>query len=106
AFNYTTVHHHFNLLSNYLKDNDIPWENVYNMDEKGVQLGGGRKNSQIRYFFSRDDRMMYRGKSDDLQLVTILDCVCADGTADIKPGFVFSGVGKFGEWFEVHDDIV
>ncbi|KAJ4466957.1 hypothetical protein C8R41DRAFT_724388, partial [Lentinula lateritia] len=106
AFNYTTVHHHFKLLSNYLKDNDIPWENVYNMDEKGVQLGGGRKNSQIRYFFSRDDRMMYRGKSDDLQLVTILDCVCADGTVDIKPGFVFSGVGKFGEWFEVHDDIV
>ncbi|KAJ4486602.1 hypothetical protein C8J55DRAFT_424560 [Lentinula edodes] len=35
------------LLSNYLKDNNIPWENVYNMDEKGVQLGGGRKNSQI-----------------------------------------------------------
>ncbi|KAJ3849329.1 hypothetical protein EV368DRAFT_47508 [Lentinula lateritia] len=40
AFNYTTVHHHFNLLSNYSKDNDIPWENVYNMDEKGVVRPG------------------------------------------------------------------
>ncbi|KAE9393575.1 hypothetical protein BT96DRAFT_803684, partial [Gymnopus androsaceus JB14] len=50
--------------------------------------------------------MMYRVKSDNLQLVTIIDCVCADGTAEIKPAFVFSGTTKFAEWMEVDDDIL
>ncbi|KAJ3978947.1 hypothetical protein F5890DRAFT_1547654, partial [Lentinula detonsa] len=55
------------------------------MDEKGVQMGVGRKNSQQRFFYSRSDKNMYRQHSDDLQLVTIINCVCADGTATIKP---------------------
>ncbi|KAG1746663.1 uncharacterized protein EDB91DRAFT_1079978 [Suillus paluster] len=42
-FNFTTVNHHFKLLVNFLKSKGIPWENVYNMDEKEIQLGGGRK---------------------------------------------------------------
>lgn len=66
AFNFTTVHHHFQLLSNLLKEHEIPWENVYNMDEKGVQLGGGRKNSQEKFFFNREDKMMYKQKGDSL----------------------------------------
>jgi hypothetical protein len=106
AFNYETVHRHFKLLNKVLKDKDIPWENVYNMDEKGIQLGGGQKNTQERYFFSREDKMMYRQKSDSLELVTVIDCVCADSTAEIPPCFVFKGVGKFPEWMEVNDDIL
>ncbi|THU88385.1 hypothetical protein K435DRAFT_679980 [Dendrothele bispora CBS 962.96] len=39
AFNFTTVDHHFNLLEKLLEEHGIPWENVYNMDEKGIQLG-------------------------------------------------------------------
>ncbi|KAE9386202.1 hypothetical protein BT96DRAFT_743431, partial [Gymnopus androsaceus JB14] len=97
---------HFQLLSNLLKEHGIPWENVYNMDEKGVQMGGGRKNSQEKFFFSREDRMMYRQKGDSLELITIIDCVCADGTAPIKPGFVFAGATKFEEWFEVDNEIM
>ena len=33
-FNLTIVNHHFTLLSNFLVENKIPWENIYNMDEK------------------------------------------------------------------------
>ncbi|THU83132.1 DDE-domain-containing protein, partial [Dendrothele bispora CBS 962.96] len=106
AFNYTTVNRHFELLKSVLDENDIPWENVYNMDEKGIQLGGGRRGSQEKYFFDSEDQMMYRLQSDDLQLVTIIDCVGADGTAEIKPCFVFSGVMKCPEWFEVDDEIL
>lgn len=106
AFNYPSVHAYFNTLKDFLKENNIPWENVYNMDEKGVQLGGGRKNSQTRYFFSKLDAMMYRQKSDSLQLVTVVDCVCADGTAEIPPCFVFPGQGRFDEWSQVNDDIL
>lgn len=106
AFNFVTVHRHFELLSSILKADDVPWENVYNMDEKGFQLGGGRKNSQEKFFYSRRDKMMYKQKGDSLELVTIIDCVCADGTATIKPVFIFTGATKFDDWFEVDDDIL
>ncbi|KAF9067510.1 hypothetical protein BDP27DRAFT_1167005, partial [Rhodocollybia butyracea] len=93
AFNYPTIHAYFQMLKDFLEENDIPWENLYNVDEKGVQLGRGHKNSQIRYFFVKFDAMMYQTiifeKSN--KLVTIVDCVCADGTAEIPPCFVFPG---------------
>ncbi|EDR03047.1 uncharacterized protein LACBIDRAFT_307607 [Laccaria bicolor S238N-H82] len=41
AFNYTALNDHFVKLEKVIKDNDIPWENIYNMDKKGIQLGGG-----------------------------------------------------------------
>lgn len=106
AFNFTSVNNYFDLLDRTMKENDIPWENVYNMDEKGIQIGGGRKGTQEKYFFFKGDRMMYRQQSDNLELVTIVDCVCADGTAEIRPAFVFKGKTKFGEWMEVDDDIL
>lgn len=52
-FNYTTVNHHFKLLDDFLKSENIPWDNVYNMDKKGIQLGGGRKCDNTKYLFSR-----------------------------------------------------
>ena len=100
AFNYTSVHQHFKLLKETLETHQIPWRNVYNMDEKGVQMGGGRKGTRTKYFFAADDKMKYKLQSDNLQLVTVIDIICADGTADIGPGFVFPGTTKHREWFE------
>ena len=76
------------------------------MDEKGVQLGGGRHNSQEKLFYSQTDKMMYKQKGDSLKLVTIIDCVCADGTAPIRLAFVFAGATKFDNWFEVDNEIL
>jgi hypothetical protein len=106
AFNFTTVNEYFEELNRVLTDNGIPWEHVYNMDEKGVQMGGGRKNSQQKFFFSRQDTKMYRQHSDDLQLITIIDCICANGTAPVKPAFVFPGVKMYEEWMCVDEDIL
>ncbi|KAJ3964743.1 hypothetical protein EV361DRAFT_1037781 [Lentinula raphanica] len=61
------------------------------MDEKGVQLGGGQKNLQ---------------RNDNLQLVTIIDSVCADRMAPIKPAFVFPGAKMYEEWMGVEEDIM
>ncbi|KIK49827.1 hypothetical protein GYMLUDRAFT_183537 [Collybiopsis luxurians FD-317 M1] len=69
-------------------------------------MGGGRKNSQVKFFFSQEDKKQYRQHSDDLQLVTIIDCVCADGTTPIKPAFVFPGARMHGKWMSVDDDIM
>jgi hypothetical protein len=47
AFNYPEVKVYFEKLMKVIRENDIPWENIYNMDE---QLGGGRKGAEILYF--------------------------------------------------------
>ena len=104
AFNYATVNDYFEKLSKVIKDNDIPWENIYNMDEKGVQLGGGRKGDGRKYFYSREERGCYMIRSANLELVTIIESCCADGTA-FKPGFVFAGKTIEGENIDVDEDI-
>ncbi|KIL54744.1 hypothetical protein M378DRAFT_91977 [Amanita muscaria Koide BX008] len=57
----------------------IPPEHIWNMDEKGIQMGGGRKNNGKGYFYLRDHRNRYRISSDNLELVTVLECVSAAG---------------------------
>ena len=66
-------------------------------------MGGGRKGTCTKYFFSQDDSMQYKLQSDNLQLVTVIEVVCTDGTADIGPGFVFPGTMKHREWFSEPD---
>ena len=73
------------------------------MGEKGIQMGGDRKGTCTKYFFAQDDKMKYKLQSDKLQLVTIIDSICADATANISPGFVFPGSTKHKEWFEEPD---
>lgn len=104
SFNCTTVKNHFELLAKVLNDLGIPWENVWNMDEKGCQRGGGRKRSAEKFFIPRNRRPSYRAKSDNLELVTIIECVNAAGDS-IKPGFIFAGTQFEHEWLEEHDDI-
>ncbi len=81
---------YFEKLTKVLKDNNIPWENVYNMDEKGIQLGGGWKGDGCKYFYSCEEWGCYIIWSTNLKLVTVIESCCADGTA-FKLGFVFSG---------------
>ena len=90
CFNHSIVERHFQLLGNFLKQHEIAWENVYNMDEKGIQLGGGRKLDNTKYLYSRDQRNRVKLQSADLELVTTIECVGADGSI-LKPGFVFCG---------------
>jgi len=60
AFNFLVVNNHFKKLQKVLMENEIPWENVYNMDEKGIQLGGGRKGTGYKYFYGREDQACTR----------------------------------------------
>lgn len=89
-FNRTVVMRHFQLLGDFLNTHDIPWGNVYNMDEKGIQLGGGRKLDNTKYLFSQEQCSQVKIQSPDLELVTTIECVGADGSL-LKPGFVFCG---------------
>src|SRR5438309_12047509 len=41
SFTCTIIKHHFDPLKDILNKKEIPWENIYNMDKKGCQLGSG-----------------------------------------------------------------
>lgn len=104
AFNRPVVGRHFNLLLQMVRKHGIPVENIYNMDEKGCQRGGGRKQSGRKYFVPRSRHPRYRQRSANLELITIIECVCADGTS-FFPGFVFPGKEFSPEWFAVDPKI-
>ena len=71
------------------KYNGIPPENQWNMDEKGVQMGGGCKNDGCKFFFMRHRKQRYRIKSDNLELVTIIEGISAAG-ALLPPAFILT----------------
>ncbi|KAJ6489381.1 DDE superfamily endonuclease-domain-containing protein [Mycena vulgaris] len=93
AFNPTNVKAHFDLLKTEFANNGrpIPACNIYNMDE---------------FLFSSADMARYKLKSDELELTTIYECVCLDGSSTVPPGFVFAGSLMCPAWFDVGDDIV
>ncbi|KIJ52933.1 hypothetical protein M422DRAFT_94762, partial [Sphaerobolus stellatus SS14] len=99
AFNRQTVYKYFDELEETMLKYKIPIENVYNFDEKGVQLGGGRKNCSCQYIFAKGDMNHYVMKSDNLQLVTILEAASADGVM-VPPGIVLPK-GEMPHWGDV-----
>src|SRR5712675_833887 len=64
----------------------IPPEHIWNMDEKGIQMGGGRKNDGKKYIFLKGQRQKYQLKSDNLELVTVIKCISAAGEV-VPPSF-------------------
>ncbi|KIJ36261.1 hypothetical protein M422DRAFT_179711, partial [Sphaerobolus stellatus SS14] len=88
AFNKEWVYDFFNKLEDIIEAYQILCCNAYNMDKKGIQLGGGHKNSNTLYFFDKENKSHYILKSDSLVLVTIIECACADGTMDVSLGFL------------------
>lgn len=87
-FNEPTMKHYFQLRQEVEEKYDgILPEHQWNMDEKGIQLGGGRKNNGRKFIFTRRQKEHYRIKSNNLELVTIIECVSAAGVA-MPPSFV------------------
>jgi hypothetical protein len=90
AFNYATIQDYFQKLKAIIDEKKIPWHNIYNMDEKGIQFGGGRKNWGVKYILSRHTRSRYRTADSNLELVTVIECVSAAGER-LPPGFMLQG---------------
>ena len=87
AFNETTVKIFYEELTRALYPGIKP-SNLYNMDEKGCQRGGGRRIRNQKFIICNGKLVQYRVQSANLELTTIIECVSADG-AHIKPGFIF-----------------
>lgn len=69
-------------------------DRVYNMDEKGVQLGvGGRKGVMV----DAGQKTVYHIENGNREMVTCIECVCADGTA-LRTMHIYKGQGHDLEW--------
>ncbi|KAI6032700.1 hypothetical protein F5J12DRAFT_779149 [Pisolithus orientalis] len=77
-FNKMAVKEYFKLQHELEEKYDgIPPEHHWNMDEKGCQMGGGRQGSGMKFIFSLEDKEHYHLHSDNLELVSIIECVNA-----------------------------
>lgn len=104
CFNYPVIKAHFDEFKRKVLDCGIPWCNIYNMDEKGLQLSGGWKQRQEKYLVPKGIRCAYTVRSDNLELVTVIECVCADGSF-LKPTFIFLGKSHSATWYEDWQEI-
>ena len=87
AFNETTVRIHYEELAKALYPGIKP-SNFYNMDEKGCQRGGGRRIRNQKFIVPSGKQVQYRVQSANLELITVIECISADGN-HIKPAFIF-----------------
>jgi len=87
-FNRTNVEGYFQLRAQIEEQyGGIPPEHHWNEDEKGIQMGGGQNGLGLKFIFAAEARERYRQHSDNLELVTILDCANAAGYI-MRPYFV------------------
>lgn len=78
---------------------------MYNMDEKGIQLGGGRKLDGMWYLFLKDQWNCMKRPGTSLELVTTIECVAAD-SLNLKPCFVFTGKNILHEGYFEEDGVL
>jgi len=94
------VKDYFQKLATLLEKYNIPPENVYNMDEKGCQLGGRRKQSHRKYLLPWASHKSYRIQDANLELVTVVETVSADSYA-LKSYIIFKGKLLWEDWYQV-----
>jgi Tc5 transposase DNA-binding domain/helix-turn-helix, Psq domain len=85
ALNRHNVDDFFDKLIDIITHHDIPPENIYNMDEKGVQLGQGGK---VLAIVDRELKTAYQIEEGSREMVTVIETVCADGSA-LDPMVIF-----------------
>lgn len=94
SLNKAAVNDYYRTLHDLIEEYSIPEENIYNMDEKGIQLGIG---ARVLALVDRDQKIVQHVEDGNRELVTIIECIAADGTA-IRPNVVFKGVRRDLQW--------
>jgi hypothetical protein len=90
---------YLDLLHSKMRQYDVDVKNVYNMDEKGFLIG---KTSRSKLVFSKQlwqqKKVTAALQDGNREWITILGCVCADGSW-LDPGVIFEAKGTLrDEW--------
>jgi hypothetical protein len=83
---------YFDHLAKKIDEYEVLPSNIYNMDEKGFLIGFLTKSKRIyskTYFESRN--LLGHIQDGNRECITILGCICADGTA-IPPSIIFQAL--------------
>lgn len=94
ALNQTVVNEFFNMLADVIKEYSILPGNLYNMDEKGIQLGIG---ARITAMIDQDQKAVYSLEDGNRELMTIIEAICTDGSV-LHPSVIFQGQQRNLEW--------
>jgi hypothetical protein len=94
ALNKFAVDEFFDVLTDVIKEYDIQPENIFNMDEKGIQLGIG---ARITAMIDRDQKIAYSVEDGNRELVTVIEAICGDGSV-IHPSMIFQVQRRHPEW--------
>jgi hypothetical protein len=81
-------------LKDVVETHKIPAENIYNMDEKGIQLGIGQK---VKAFVDCDQKDVYSVKDGNRELVTVIEAISANGWS-MHPSVIYQGMHRDLEW--------
>ena len=87
AVNPSTNEAWFKLLRETIKDNNIPEELQYGVDETGVQPGGGLWESVIG---PKGKKVQHQQQDGNCENITVIVTICADGTS-LPPAVLFKG---------------
>ena len=99
ALNKTTVSSFFDILKDVIERYKIEPKHIYNMDEKGIQMGVG---GLVRTIEDKDQKMPQSKVDGNKEMVMIIECVCADGTA-LDPMAIFKGTRINATWGRNND---
>jgi hypothetical protein len=94
ALNRTNVMGCYDIVESLIQEYGITPENIYNMDEKGVQLGDV---DRVRVLVDRDQKTVHNIGDANREMVTIIECISADGKS-LKPCVIFKGHQQMGYW--------
>jgi len=94
ALNQFAVDGFFDMLTDVIEEYNILPGNIYNMDEKGIQLGIG---ARITAMIDSDQKVAYSIEDGNRELVTVIEAICADGSV-LHPSVIFQGQRRNSEW--------
>ena len=94
SLNPALVNVYFDILEDTVKTYNISAENIYNMDEKGIQLSIGQK---VKAFVDRSQRDVYSVEDGNQELVTMMEAISTVGWS-MHPSAIYQGMCQDLEW--------
>ena len=88
------VENWFNVLYQTIDEFGISWKNIYNCNESGFGVG---KRKKMQVVIDTDVKQSYQGEPGRQEWVTVMDCICADGSS-ISPLIIFKGENLSKSW--------
>ena len=100
--NYLIVKMFFTLYYTIVDEYGVETEHVYNMDEIGFMMGFAASAKVIEIVRNprKDTGVLYHLQDGNREMVTVIECICADGSS-VSPTIIYRSVGDVEKtWFE------